>query len=89
MTAGPQLLDSAIRFTLPDPDHRFALYMSVGKTGKETPPHDHTTWACIGGIKGKEHNKLYDRVDDGKTPFRGEVRERALVSLDGFLGDGL
>lgn len=56
-----------------DPDHRFALYMSVGKTGKETPPHDHTTWAVIVGIKGKEHNRFYQRTDDGQTPGNGTV----------------
>jgi predicted metal-dependent enzyme (double-stranded beta helix superfamily) len=56
-----------------DPDHRFALYMSVGKTGKETPPHDHTTWAVIVGIKGKEHNRFYRRTDDGETPGHGTV----------------
>lgn len=58
-----------------DPDHRFALYMSVGRTGKETPPHDHTTWAVIVGIKGKEHNRFYRRTDDGRTPGRGTVAE--------------
>ncbi|MEQ9642642.1 MAG: hypothetical protein RIM84_21635 [Alphaproteobacteria bacterium] len=56
-----------------DPDHRFALYMSVGKTGKETPPHDHTTWAVIVGIKGKEHNRFYRRTDDGRTEGKGTV----------------
>lgn len=56
-----------------DFDHRFALYMSVGKTGKETPPHDHTTWAVIVGIKGKEHNRFYKRTDDGKTLGKGTV----------------
>ena len=58
-----------------DPDHRFALYMSVGKTGKETPPHDHTTWAVIVGIKGREHNRFYRRTDDGRTPGQGSVAE--------------
>lgn len=65
-----------------DPDHRFAIYMSTTRSGRETPPHDHTTWACIVGVKGKEHNTLYDRVDDGKTPFRGEVRERERYTVE-------
>lgn len=58
-----------------DPDHRFALYMSVGRTGKETPPHDHTTWAVIVGLKGKEHNRFYRRTDDGSVAGRGTVEE--------------
>jgi predicted metal-dependent enzyme (double-stranded beta helix superfamily) len=56
-----------------DPDHRFALYMSVGKTGKETPPHNHTTWAVITGIRGKEHNRFYRRTDDGRRDGHGTV----------------
>lgn len=57
-----------------DADNRFGLYMSVGRPGKETPPHNHTTWAVIAGLRGKEHNRLYRRVDNGSVPGRGEVR---------------
>lgn len=56
-----------------DEGGRFALYVSTGRTGKETPPHDHTTWAVIVGVRGKEHNRLYRRTDDGAIPGRGEV----------------
>ncbi len=35
-----------------DDDHRFALYGSVGTSGKEVPPHNHTTWAVIVGVHG-------------------------------------
>jgi predicted metal-dependent enzyme (double-stranded beta helix superfamily) len=65
-----------------DPDQRFAMYMSTTRTGRETPPHNHTTWACIVGVRGKEHNKLYDRIDDGATPFKGEVRERERYTVE-------
>ncbi|MBM3489963.1 MAG: cysteine dioxygenase [Alphaproteobacteria bacterium] len=58
-----------------DADHRFALYVSTGKTGRETPPHDHTTWAVIVGIKGKEHNRFYRRADDRSQPGKGRVVE--------------
>ena len=74
--------DSVIYRLSEDPDHRFAMYMSTTRAGRETPPHNHTTWACIVGVKGKEHNRLYDRVDDGKTPFRGEVRERERFTVE-------
>ncbi len=70
-----------------DPDHRFALYMSTGKTGKETPPHDHTTWAVIVGLKGKEHNRFYERVDDRSVPGRGEVRVKDQFTVE--LGTGV
>ena len=33
------------------PDRRFALYASVGAPGKAQPPHNHTTWAVISGVR--------------------------------------
>src|SRR5262249_44205698 len=39
-----------------DPDHRFALYASAGAPGRAAPPHNHTTWAVIAGVRGEEHN---------------------------------
>ena len=65
-----------------DADNRFALYMSAGVAGKDTPPHDHTTWAVIAGLRGKEHNRLYRRVDDGSNPGRGEVRHVDTVIVE-------
>ncbi|MFY9513342.1 MAG: rhodanese-like domain-containing protein, partial [Rubrivivax sp.] len=49
-----------------DLDGRFALYVSAGQAGKAQPPHDHTTWAIIAGVSGKERNVFYrrERSDD-------------------------
>jgi rhodanese-related sulfurtransferase/predicted metal-dependent enzyme (double-stranded beta helix superfamily) len=55
-----------------DPDGRFALYGSAGAPGKAQPPHNHTTWACIAGVYGDEHNVFYDRVED--RPAEAEAR---------------
>ncbi|MDA8455812.1 rhodanese-like domain-containing protein [Acidovorax sp. GBBC 3334] len=44
-----------------EPDGRYALYVSAGLPGKAQPPHDHTTWALIAGIRGNERNVLYRR----------------------------
>jgi predicted metal-dependent enzyme (double-stranded beta helix superfamily) len=47
-----------------DPDGQFTLYVSSANRGKETPPHNHATWAAIVGISGEELNRLYVRHDD-------------------------
>ena len=59
-----------------DDDHRFALYLSSGRPGRPSPPHNHTTWAVITGLEGEEENRIYERVDDGSQPGKGEVRVR-------------
>lgn len=48
-----------------DDDHRFALYAQASEGHVETPPHNHTTWAVVVGFEGQEHNRFYDRVDNG------------------------
>ena len=64
-----------------DDDHRFALYLNSAVPGKGTPPHDHTTWAVIAGIVGEEHNRIYERVDDGTVPGEGEVRRNEEITV--------
>lgn len=58
-----------------DDDYRFALYLSTAVPGRSSPPHNHTTWAVIAGIDGDEENHLYERIDDGAVPGKGEIRE--------------
>lgn len=48
-----------------DDDDRFPLYIQATRGSISTAPHNHTTWACIVGIIGQEHNQFYDRDDDG------------------------
>lgn len=57
-----------------DDDYRFALYLSTGLPGRSSPPHNHTTWAVIVGIDGEEENRVYERLDDGSDPGRGQVK---------------
>lgn len=47
-----------------DADRRFALYIYRPAPGKETPPHNHTTWAIVAGIEGHETTRTYERVID-------------------------
>ena len=50
-----------------DPDGQNTLYVSSANKGKETPPHNHATWAVIVGIAGDELNRIYRRADDGSS----------------------
>ena len=64
-----------------DPDGRFALYGSAGAPGKAQPPHNHTTWACIAGVYGDEHNVFYDRVDDRKVQGEGRLSKSGELTV--------
>jgi len=70
-----------------DADRRFALYLVVWLPGRQIEPHNHTTWACIAGVKGLERNTLYERRDDAATP--GHAVIEPVTTLDVQRGTGL
>jgi predicted metal-dependent enzyme (double-stranded beta helix superfamily) len=85
---------AAIYLISADEGDRFALYLVCASPGTGSPPHDHTTWAVIAGLDGEEENRIWERVDDGSIPGKGQVKEvRQVVLRDGdgiaFLGDDI
>lgn len=58
-----------------DADHRYALYIVAPAPGGFAPPHDHSTWAVIAGVHGREKNKLYRRTDDGSQPGVARIEQ--------------
>ena len=64
-----------------DADHRFALYVAANRPGRSAPPHNHTTWAAIAGVRGREHNVFYRRVDNGEVPGEGVLRETGALTV--------
>ena len=61
-----------------DADGGYALYVYRPAPGKETPPHNHTTWAVVAGIEGEEPTRLYARVGQSATATLKMQREFAV-----------
>lgn len=61
-----------------NPDHTLAIIVTSWPMGRETPPHDHDTWAVIGCVKGIEKNILWDRHDDKSNPHYAKITPGAV-----------
>ena len=44
--------------------------------GAETPVHDHLAWGLIGVYRGRQHETIYRRLDDGHDPSLRRSRSR-------------
>jgi len=67
-----------------NPDHTLAVIITSWPPHRETPPHDHDTWAVIGCIQGCEQNTLWKRHDNRKNPdFADITRDKMVVCNPG------
>lgn len=57
-------------------DHTLAVFVAAWLPGRGAPPHNHGTWAVIGGVDGSETNVFWKRLDDGTRPGYAEIVER-------------
>ena len=58
-----------------DDDHGFALYVNSADGEVNAPPHDHTTWAVIVGVRGQEENRFYKRAAIGVEQIDAQMVE--------------
>ena len=57
-------------------DDELALYVQCVAEGTSAPPHEHTTWAVIVGLRGQELNRLYGPC---AGPGEPQVQHEAVV----------
>src|SRR5262245_40639190 len=65
-------------------DGSLCLFSLVVPVGAETPVHDHLAWGLVGIYRGRQHETVYRRLDDGSNPARAELE----VSRRQTLGRG-
>ena len=60
-------------------DHTLAVIITSWPAHRETPPHDHDTWAVIGCVKGTENNIFWNRHDDKCNPDYAHISRGKVV----------
>ncbi len=73
----PDAASSSLMYRIAQDDDRLALYIQTVGNGVSAPPHEHTTWAVIVGMRGRELNRLY-----GPCAGEGEPRVQHKVVVE-------
>jgi predicted metal-dependent enzyme (double-stranded beta helix superfamily) len=54
-------------------DGSLCLFSLVIPAGVSTPVHDHLAWGVIGVYRGRQHETIYRRLDDGRDPAHAQL----------------
>lgn len=54
-------------------DGSLTLFSLVIPAGAETPVHDHLAWGLIGVYRGRQHETVYHRLDDGRDETKAQL----------------
>jgi len=65
-------------------DGSLCLFSLVVPAGAATPVHDHLAWGLVGIYRGRQHETVYRRLDDGSDPARATLE----IAKQQTLGQG-
>jgi predicted metal-dependent enzyme (double-stranded beta helix superfamily) len=63
-------------------DGTLTLFSLVIPAGAETPIHDHLAWGLVGVYRGKQHETVYRRLDDGRDETKAVLEVARSQVLD-------
>jgi predicted metal-dependent enzyme (double-stranded beta helix superfamily) len=66
-------------------DGSLCLFSLVVPSGSRTPVHDHLAWGLVGLYRGRQHETVYRRLDDGSDDGRAHLeiaRQQTLETGD-------
>jgi len=58
-------------------DHSNAVFLFAWLPGRGTRAHNHKTWGVVVGLKGKETEIWWRRLDDGSKPGRATLEQQS------------
>ena len=63
-------------------DGSLTLFSLVIPPGAETPVHDHLAWGLVGVYRGRQHETVYRRLDDGRDSTKADLEVSRSHVLD-------
>ncbi len=63
-------------------DGSLTLFSLVIPAGAETPVHDHLAWGLIGVYRGRQHETVYRRLDDGADEAAADLEVTRAATMN-------